>query len=407
MEKSTITNLCALQKYILNYTKIPSKNILGAIIADHKSYEELPIEQIIDKICDINLIPKNTLFFKLYHFKSNMRAHICRQRESNMCMSKRGCKNIKNEFAQIIKESLRDIDMDLFGSSVYNPEGANDIDLLVPNVKAYIYVVTILQIFFTVTRTNEDLYPSNISYGGYIDLWTNKLIDGPTSLFPQPTIRQVNVTILELEDSYVKIDFVDYPCASFFDFVECTMTERYDGLLWLRYDYDFGRINYDDCSGKTENVAKARKLFAEKKLTPCYYPIISHDNVAQTIRLWIRAERFAMDGFTFVAPIQCGSLLAPSSKHMFCCTNIIQTFVEPVVLVNIIVEYAIWDHICLRCMGENNVFVVNMDKFLLKELFNFPSFGGICVQCFQNVVMSPKIDCKYEVFRVFKENCGV
>ena len=352
--------LHALKKCTDEFITVPPENKarINGLIHNHMLYTHIPTDQIIYKLLNIPSLPPNTFPAQLYNFK---------------CAPQRD----KKQFVQIIKNSLLDINMDLFGSQVYNPEEANDIDLIIYDIKDYIYVVTVLQMFFKIKRTQELCDRVGYDSDETHIMWTSTIIN---DIIPSLSVRSVHVYISE--NTYIKIDFVNHTlCHNLIDFTECTLAQKYDGTLWLRHNSTHLPIQ------------QALQNVRDKKLTPVQLPTspipTTREDIKQIIKIWVRTNHFANNGFEFLAPLLFGAFLSPTSilNSVPIYAHIINQFVPPSDITNIILGYIIYDPSCEYCTGSANSFVIDLHNF--PNLISFSDGSSnhtICTACFRAVV---------------------
>ena len=341
--------LLALKKYIRDFTSSPPHIIkyIDDIIKNHKVYANMQFSDIIHELND----PPNPLITRLNHFK--MTAHL---------------KDSPKEFMQIIGESLSNINMD----QIYNLERTNNIKLFVHNIRDYVCIITILQIFFNMWGT-ETYCHHNIPFTDKL-IKKHKLID-----------NIIRVYINTCDNTFINIKFVNYSQYLFpFDFIECTLIQKANGSFLLGQN------------DSTISAEQALKNIRDKKLTPIYANHTMHTahtthttHTINIIKIWNKANRLANAGFTFLAPLQCDHLLLPTYKYTYDGVHIITNFFPPV-LTDIIIGYILMDPLCEICGTSNNSFLVNSQKI-------FPILKTSCINCFRYHVSKLNL-CEDDIF---------
>lgn len=172
----------------------------------------------------------------------------------------------------------------LFGSLVYNPRHAMDIDMMGTWDDCRVFV-NIMRIFFQVQTKNTKNYGEHLLASEWND---SRIVTSRTDT-QNDSIRAVPIKVFVAGRNidYVKIDFIiqyneTYCFKHKYDFVECTLTKPCNGEMYLRYD--------------GMSVQQALDNLQQKKITLAKHTGIK--TVRELINLWNRTHAKLLNGFT-------------------------------------------------------------------------------------------------------------
>lgn len=190
------------------------------------------------------------------------------------------------QFKQIISDHIirRFPNIELFGSIIYNFDGANDIDIY-GSRRDVSDMLQFLRIFFDVATTKKTETQTETQTKTQTETQTK-------TQNPHTYSHDVNTFTISLGSLFLtKIDFVDESLKHKDpDFIECSLT-RSNTALYFRH------------TTPLLDWASAIKNLSNKQLTPANLKIRNLSDIKQMLRTWERATRRLRDGFTIIAPL--------------------------------------------------------------------------------------------------------
>lgn len=236
---------------------------------------------------------------------------------------------------QLLKEFT---DAHFIGSIIYDPDKANDINIICSN-NTYIKIITLLTSFFNIQVssiddnsiiTAHDIYAT---YNNYIKHKETKITTITFIITPLSPITQPTIT---------------------FDFIEMSQILSRTGIHLAANSH----MDFLQAQTNLEN-----KLITQPKIN-----IHSIDDIKSITKQWKRCFHRIMQGYTIINGIQCGELLVWHNKSAL--VQYLNTIFIPVIN-KIITEYVNPIDASCECRKPGNIFVnIQSSPDLLPQLFH-------------------------------------
>lgn len=260
------------------------------LIADHEKCDVDDLHALFSiffKLHDLNA--KSCLIFEILRMNNNnkmdeLKSLYCKHATESEVTLLNLFDNIDNMNYQDLKKLLSKFILDnfnvkLFGSIVYDPDNADDIDILLNDNYSKYEIVNTLSSFFRIShKTNIVPSLSKISEGDLNDfnmkLYCDKLSISSYDLY-------IN------NDFLTKIDMVDSKYfgirLKYRDYIETSLQLTKTGIC----------MSYSS----TKTIDECLKSIRNKIITPCIFDITCSDDVREMYRHWMRYQKKCMKGF--------------------------------------------------------------------------------------------------------------